>query len=413
MAKRRWLSILKRFFIFETCQNRAKEKKRRWVLGRHKLKRITSQSAPIERPPSGPKGLPVAQVIDELKRVSDGNIQSSSSQHGDEERENGAAIKIQTAFRGFLARKALRALKGLVRLQAIIRGHLVRHQAVTTLKRLQSVINIHSQACAKRIQEVDCCPSHNCYQENKGKDSKNVHVEMNSQKRWDDSILTKEEENAMLCSKKEAALKRERIKEYAFNHRMSSESEQSKVNEKWRYWLEHWVDTQLAKREDLQNLGKKEVFESQKVKLRNLKGMDAPTYISRVTHHRKQRSIGEEHSISMVGSPVFPTYMAATESARAKSRSLSSPRLRPLSIDTWSATNSPYKHKLLSPISSINSDAGSSRVWNVNGRGGGFSQRSPSLKGVPGHVKSYKTSKHLSFNSECSMPNWDQLGHFR
>lgn len=380
-------------------------------MGRHKLKRLTSQSAPIERPPSRPKGLPVAQEIDEPKRVSDGNIQSPSSRQGDEERENGAAIKIQTAFRGFLARKALRALKGLVRLQAIIRGHLVRRQAVTTLKRLQSVINIHSQACAKRIQVVDC-PSHNGYQENRGKDLKNVHIDMNSQKRWDDSILTKEEENAMLCSKKEAAMKRERIKEYAFNHRMSSESEQSKVNEKWRYWLEHWVDTQLAKREDLQNLGKKEVFESQKVKLRNLKGMDAPTYLSRVTHHRKQRSIGEVNSISMVGSPVFPTYMAATESARAKARSLSSPRLRPLSIDTWSATNSPYKHKLLSPISSINSDAGSSRVWNVNSRGG-FSQRSPSLKGVPGHVKSNRTSKHLSFNSECSMPNCDQLGHLR
>lgn len=44
---------------------------------------------------------------------------------------------------------------------------------------------------------------------------------MNSQKRWDDSILTKEEENAMLCSKREAAMKRERIKEYAFNHRVS------------------------------------------------------------------------------------------------------------------------------------------------------------------------------------------------
>ncbi|KAI3719666.1 hypothetical protein L6452_20568 [Arctium lappa] len=410
MAKRRWLSILKRFFISETCQNRAKEKKRRWVLGRHKLKRLTSQSAPIERPQSGPKGQPVAREIDESKRVSDGNIQSSSSRQGDE-RENGAAIRIQTAFRGFLARKALRALKGLVRLQAIIRGHLVRRQAVTTLKRLQSVINIHSQACAKRIQVVDC-PSHNGYQENRGKDLKNVHIDMNSQKRWDDSILTKEEENAMLCSKKEAAMKRERIKEYTFNHRMSSESEQSKVNEKWRYWLEHWVDTQLAKREDLQNLGKKEVFESQKVKLRNMKGMDAPTYISRVTHHRKQRSIGEENSISMVGSPVFPTYMAATESARAKARSLSSPRLRPLSIDTWSATNSPYKHKLLSPISSINSDAGSSRVWNVNGRSG-FSQRSPSLKGVPGHVKPNRTSKHLSFHSECSMPNWDQLGHYR
>ncbi|KAL7606295.1 protein IQ-DOMAIN 11 [Lactuca sativa] len=403
MAKRRWLSFLKRFFLSETCQNRAKEKKRIWVFGRHKLKRLTSQSAPLERPKSEEERVnPVTQEVDEQKKETHDNIQSTSSWYGDNERESDAAIKIQTAFRGLLARKALRALKGLVRLQAIIRGHLVRRQAVTTLKRLQSVVNIHSQACAKRIQVLDCT-SHNNYQDNRGKDIK---MDVNSQKRWDDSILTKEEENAMLFSKREAAMKRERIKEYTFNHRMSSESEQSKVNGKWRYWLEHWVDTQLAKREDLQNIGKKEEFESQKVKLRNL----------RTPHHRKQRSIGEEHSMSMMGSgsPVCPTYMAATESARAKSRSLSSPRLRPISVDTWSATNSPYKHKLLSPISSINSDASSSRIWNNanNGRAG-FSQRSPSLKGVPGHVKSIRTSKNLSYNSESSVPNWDHPNQFR
>ncbi|PWA67449.1 hypothetical protein CTI12_AA317710 [Artemisia annua] len=400
MAKRRWLSLIKRFFISETCQNGAKEKKRRWVFGRHKLKRLTSQASLIERPQVVDISVKtesenVVQEVDELKQV------------GDKEREKAAAIKIQTMFRGFLARKALRALKGLVKLQAIIRGHLVRHQAVTTLKRLQSVVNIQSQACAKRVQVVDCT-SHT-YQEFKGRDIK---IDMNSQKRWDDSILTKEEEDAMLCSKREAAMKRERIKEYAYNHRMSSESEQSKVNGKYRYWLEQWVDTQLAKREDLQNIRKKEDFESHKVKLHNLKSIDTPTYPPRTPHHRKQRSYGEEHCSSITGSPVVPTYMAATQSARAKSRSLSSPRLRPISVDTWSASNSPYKHKLLSPISSINSDASSIRVWNANNRGG-FSQRSPSLKGVPGHVKSSRNSKNLSFHSECSLPNLDHPGHFR
>nr|XP_043624619.1 protein IQ-DOMAIN 11 [Erigeron canadensis] len=409
MAKRRWLSIIKRFFISETSQSKIKEKKRRWIFGRHRLKRLTSQSAPIERSQSAaaiekqvkPESVHLVQEVDEPKRVSNDVID-------DKEMENDAAIKIQTVFRGFLARKALRALKGLVKLQAIIRGHLVRHQAVTTLKRLQSVVNIQTQACAKRVQVADCTCHHN-FQETRGKDIK---MDMNSQKRWDDSILTKEEEDAMLFSKREAAMKRERIKEYAYNHRMSAESEQSKVNGKWRYWLEHWVDTQLAKREDLQNIVKKEEFESQKLKLRNLKAIDTPSNFPKTTHHRKQRSIGEEHSLPMAGSPVFPTYMAATQSARAKSRSLSSPRLRPLSSDTWSATNSPYKHKLLSPISSINSDACSSQVWNVNGRSG-FSQRSPSLKGVPGHANSTRTTKNLSFNSESLTPNWDQIGHFR
>lgn len=50
------------------------------------------------------------------------------------------------------AKKALRALKGIVRLQAIIRGRNVRRQAITTLKCLQSIVSIQSQVCAKRVQ---------------------------------------------------------------------------------------------------------------------------------------------------------------------------------------------------------------------------------------------------------------------
>ncbi|XP_008795507.2 protein IQ-DOMAIN 14-like [Phoenix dactylifera] len=62
--------------------------------------------------------------------------------------ERWAAVKIQTAFRGYLAKKALRALKSLVKLQALVRGYLVRKQAFATLHRLQALIR--AQAAARK-----------------------------------------------------------------------------------------------------------------------------------------------------------------------------------------------------------------------------------------------------------------------
>ncbi|CAL4895378.1 unnamed protein product [Urochloa decumbens] len=61
-----------------------------------------------------------------------------------------AAVRIQTAFRGFLAKKALRALKALVKLQALVRGYLVRRQAAATLHSMQALVRAQATARARR-----------------------------------------------------------------------------------------------------------------------------------------------------------------------------------------------------------------------------------------------------------------------
>ncbi|RLN25516.1 protein IQ-DOMAIN 14-like [Panicum miliaceum] len=63
-------------------------------------------------------------------------------------REEKAAVVIQKTFRGYLARRALRALRSLVKIQALVRGYLVRRQAAMTLHRLQTLMRLQSDSIA-------------------------------------------------------------------------------------------------------------------------------------------------------------------------------------------------------------------------------------------------------------------------
>ncbi|KAI3759718.1 hypothetical protein L6452_07731 [Arctium lappa] len=66
--------------------------------------------------------------------------------------ERWAAVKIQTVFRAHLARKALRALKGLVKLQALVRGFLVRERAAATLHSMQALIRAQAAIRSERAR---------------------------------------------------------------------------------------------------------------------------------------------------------------------------------------------------------------------------------------------------------------------
>ncbi|EFJ20397.1 hypothetical protein SELMODRAFT_67789, partial [Selaginella moellendorffii] len=158
--------------------------------------------------------------------------------------EDWAAIKIQTAFRGYLARRALRALKGLVRLQALVRGHSVRRQAVTTLRCMQALVRVQAKVRARRISLSE---------EGRKQEDLLLKPSMVSSLDpnfygWNDSTQTTQELQAKMQTRQEAAIKRERALAYAFSHQLWKDGDAQLLMDydsdkpHWGWsWMERWM----------------------------------------------------------------------------------------------------------------------------------------------------------------------------
>ncbi|KAG2622019.1 hypothetical protein PVAP13_3NG290100, partial [Panicum virgatum] len=98
----------------------------------------------------------VVVVQDDQRAVAEvANAAAPAPARGCEDEEAAAAIRIQSAYRSYLARKALCALRGMVKLQAMVRGQLVRRQANVTLRRMQALVDAQRRARAERLRLLE------------------------------------------------------------------------------------------------------------------------------------------------------------------------------------------------------------------------------------------------------------------
>ncbi|KAA8540277.1 hypothetical protein F0562_024160 [Nyssa sinensis] len=166
-------------------------------------------------------------------------------------RQEWAAIRIQTMFRAFLARRALRALKALVRLQAIFRGWQVRKQAAVTLRCMQALVRVQT-----RVRATSVRASSEAQSVQKFLDEYRIQADSIKQVEdgWCDLPGSVEEVRTKLQMKQGGAIKRERAIAYSLSQQKlrANPSPNSRTN-KWVAshkldknssgwsWLERWM----------------------------------------------------------------------------------------------------------------------------------------------------------------------------
>ncbi|KAJ6812492.1 protein IQ-DOMAIN 1-like [Iris pallida] len=323
-----------------------------------------------------------AQAAAEVVRL------TKSARFSDRSKEEVAAIKIQTAFRGYMARRALRALRGLVRLKALTSSDSVKRQASATLSCMQTLARVQSQIRSRRIRMTE---ENQALQKQLQLKHERELEKQRMADEWDTSLQSKEQIEASLQNKQDAAIRRERAMAYAFSHQWKNSARANPMfmdpnNTQWGWsWMERWTaarpwesrsaaerdpngdrasvrsatrsvtgaeiakayarrDSNLerppspsaqrrpASRHSLSSPPSKAPSSTRKVKSASPKAgwrpteeLDTGSFRSMKSQQVRQNSIAGSSArddASLVSTPAaVPSYMASTESAKAKSRS--------------------------------------------------------------------------------------------
>ncbi|KAL9236816.1 hypothetical protein vseg_011442 [Gypsophila vaccaria] len=180
------------------------------------------------------------------KNNANGKVTSKSTGSLPKISEDVAAIRIQTAFRAYTARKTLRSMKGVARFQKLTERKSVKKQCTSTLNHLHQWSRMQAEIRDRRM----CMVIEGRLNQKKLDSQLKLEAKLHDlEVEWNSGAETMEEILARVHHREEAAMKRERAMAYAFNHQWRANcnqnqgpygSELGKADWGWS-WKERWI----------------------------------------------------------------------------------------------------------------------------------------------------------------------------